>query len=44
MTEEYSAKEMAYREQLMSEIEGLIAELQTDLPTEKPKLSIVREE
>lgn len=42
--EEYSAKEMAYREKLMSEIEELIAELRDDLPTPKPKLSLVREE
>ena len=39
---EYDAKEMAYREKLISEIEELVAELQTDLP--KPKLSLVREE
>jgi hypothetical protein len=41
---EYDIKEMAYREKLISEIEGLIAELQEDLPTPKPKLSLVREE
>lgn len=40
--EEYSPKEMIYREELISEIEKLVAELQTDLP--KPKLSLVREE
>jgi hypothetical protein len=41
---EYSAKEMAYREKLISEIEELVAELQEDLPVTKPKLSLVREE
>lgn len=39
---EYDAKEMAYREKLISEIESLVSELQEDLP--KPKLSLVREE
>jgi hypothetical protein len=41
---EYDAKEMAYREKLISEIESLVSELQDDLPTPKPKLSLVREE
>lgn len=39
---DYSAKEMAYRERLISEIEALVSELQEDLP--KPNLSLVREE
>lgn len=41
---EYDAKEMAYREKLISEIEQLVAELQQDLPAPKPTLSLVREE
>jgi len=42
---DYSAKEMAYREKLISEIEDLLNEISNmKEETPRPKLSLVREE